>query len=354
MKKLVLMLTFFVCCFILYGCDASPRDNVHNTPQASSVVNESTESQVPDISIPVTTDYESGDIEYKVPSNWSMAVKDDKNYFYPPSGVLMVICTKDTTNISDSTEELYLTSIKEGVSEGSSNFMEISSDYIEIFDVKALDFIYFQDLNDVTYQTRAVFFMYNENLYQILLAQPDEISENTAFDEIISSIVFKDTNKSLDDIFSDIESEADKITDSMIEIKSGVLYDSIKSVNQDILLLESDDSLMLNIFLNSSTPAADSDLFFSLVEKVCTEADLESVYSKVSFALYVDKKYITLLSYSDYNNSDDYTSFKPLVIDDTYKDFINDLYYEYNNEHDIDKKYDDSINEIIDKYGLNK
>lgn len=367
MKKYSIFIMILLVFLLFQGCKLTNSDKVSNldsqTINASTSENlteqsdDSDESLEPLIYSIDMVVYETGNISYEIPKDWNTVVKDGRCYYYPTNGgLIMFQCYEEDKNLSNQSEETYkllLEAVKEGTSQNSKNYEDISSKYFNLSDTIAIDFIYNCHYNDELYVNRTIAFYYGYNLYSITLAQPKELIDNNAFDTILSSITFKSMSPKEDiDHFADIEADADEKIKNTKEITSGDIYESIKTIHKNSELTDTGDLINISIYIDSSNPKSDSELFYKILKEICSKSGLETKYTSVTFTLFINNKLITTLVYLDYYGTTDYVSSRPTILNEDYKDIINNLYDKYDSTYDIETNFNNELLELKDKYHL--
>lgn len=138
------------------------------------------------------------------------------------------------------------------------------------------------------------------------------------------------------------------------KITEGKLFDSVTAVYENVKLTEltSQNMLSISINLEGQSPEENATQFFEIVNNICKNCNLEDSYSIIAFNLMVDNILVSMMNYTNYIDSNTFTSTSPVVVVEEYKDIIEELYNSYNSSNDILKNLEKDIDDIKKKYNL--
>lgn len=298
---------------------------------------------------------ELGKITYEIPDTWTSVIKNGSTFYYPFTGVFQTTFEEEEaplTKKSDTASRTYLKAIKKSILEASDiskNYTEIESDYIMVHDTSAMDFTYSFNYDSIEYMSRALIFYYDGNLYVLMLVQPNDLSDNSAFDKIIKSIQFNNADGEItspdkestakdasENKSTSQKNEADsrKSNETAKPTTAKEIKESILAIHKDTVVLGSEDSLTMIIKMDESEQEADVRNYFEIISKICDTCNLESTYSSISFILYLDNSMTFTLSYKDYHSSTNFTSSGLVIFNPVYKEIATEVYNEYSSSND--------------------
>ena len=149
-----------------------------------------------------------------------------------------------------------------------------------------------------------------------------------------------------------LEAEREENNLKSPEITSGVFYDSVSKIHSNIALKEVETGISITIYLKHENELKDSTMFFEVVNKIIETCQLEDYYSDVSFLMFVDDSFVSILTLVNYESPSSFSATEPLVIKEEYKDSIGTLYSIAFSSNDVLNTFDKNLKELQKKYNI--
>lgn len=181
-------------------------------------------------------------------------------------------------------------------------------------------------------------------------------SLSNAFEECYDTISFTSStnleSSNNEDLFSDLNRQAEELADSSKKITEGVLYDSISAVHPDVTIYDMGDSLSISINLVHREYEDDSINFFDVLSSICQSCALEDSYSAISFSMVVDGKLVSMLTLTSYESPNNFSSSQPIILVNEYEEIINNIYSTVFSQNDITNTFDNNLESLKEEYGI--
>lgn len=208
------------------------------------------------------------------------------------------------------------------------------------------------------YTCKGKFLSFNSDSFTIIahrIYNDSPSAVQSAFDSCYESVIFTPSptsSPSDDDLFSELNRQAEETVASSKAITEGVVYDSIVAVYPNVELSEMGDTLLISIKLSHETYESDSLKFFDVLTTICRSCALEDNYSDLTFSLIVDDKFIATFSLLNYTAPSSFSSSEPFVLNEEYAEPISTLYSLIFAQNDISNTFDESLESLKEKYGI--
>ncbi|RDY27508.1 hypothetical protein [Lachnotalea glycerini] len=155
----------------------------------------------------------------------------------------------------------------------------------------------------------------------------------------------------IDSKFNEMEQEASEISKNSNKIESGKLYEKIKSIYNDISLIEMNTvSLIININVPYDSPTTSINSLFDIINNICTNCELESKYNSLIFNLKDTNGFYSNLVFTNYTGSQNFTSTEPILFDtDEFSDYeepLHNTYIEKYSSFDAMQTYNNNLDSI--------
>ena len=123
------------------------------------------------------------------------------------------------------------------------------------------------------------------------------------------------------------------------------------SIWKDTELIKVGNTLNISLYFDEDSNKKNVNKYFSLISKMCNKCNFEKEYGGVTFNLFVNKHFITLVTLVDYIDESNFSCTEPISLDSKFEKLINNAYQKsFLYDYDCSEKFDKSLESIKHKY----